>query len=1148
MTPPPATANPLLSLPSGIVGTNYSFTIEATGGEQPYFWNLISGELPPGLELNGDTGEISGTPESGGRFTLTFRVIDIFDESDEKTFVLTVNGGGGSGTGPEVSEIVLFKGQEFMQTGTGAPVLGTNQPFHFEAFVEGSYWESITNVVLRSPKGTNYPMELESVFITGLAANEGGGAEDGGTFRVQGRFPTKSAMDSVFNSGSYQFQITTGSGSNRTSSLSLTGDNYPATPRISNWAAAQSVDAYADFTLTWEALSGATSNDFVMVNVEDEFGSVFESSGPGEPDSLNGKSTSVVIPAGTLAPGTEYKCSVFLAKFVTINTNSYPGAKAMAAYAKATFILLNTVTPPPAEGQFQFSAATFTVSETNSTAEFTITRSGGSEGAVTVDFSTADGTAMADADYVPTEGTLDFAEGETSVTFTFEVIDDSVFETNETIRLTLSNPTGGATLGSQSNAVMIVTDNDTPGTAGLLQFSAVSYVVGESSASVTLTVTRTGGKAGEVTVDYLTVDGGALGEEDFTSDFGTLTFPDGVTSQTIVIGLNNDDFDETNETFEVVLDAPGGGASLGTKNVASVIITDNDSAGEIKFSAAAIKVDETDGEAVVTLTRSGGTAEGVTVDVTVTGGTATTDEDYSLGSETVEFAAGETTATLSLIINDDPDSEGDETVLLQLTNPMGGATLGKGTNATVQIVDDEVSFQLSAEAYTASEAAATVVVTVTRSGPTTGTSTVDLSTIDDTAEADADFGGTNVTVTFGPGVSSRTVPIRILRDEVVEGDEAFGIELSNPDGGQLGNLTEAVVTLVDDDVGGELNFKVAGFTVKESAAVAVVIVTRTGGDAAGVTFDFTTEDGSAEDGDDYTGVTETIEFEAGANALKIEIPLLNDPFDETNETVLLSISNPTGGATLGERDSATLTIIDDDTAGVIAFSAATYSITETGATATITLTRSSGKAAGVSVDVINAGGTATADDDYADFDGTTITFDENQTKVTFTIDITDDLDPDGNETVLLSLANPTGGARLGSRTNAVLNIQDDERSLQFSVSGTNIVEGVKNLVLTVTRSGPLKGTITVQYTTADDSATAGSDYTTKTGTLSFGSNAKAKTISIPIINDTADEEDEEFTVTLSSPTSGVSLGENSAVTVTIQDNDPASRTIRAARR
>lgn len=1150
ITPPPGLEIVTESLPAGFVGTNYSAAVEVAGGESPYYWMVDGGELPPGLSLNEETGEISGAPETNGVFIVSIRVLDAIEDEVQRTFVISVRSAGGeTGSGPEVSELVIIKGQEFVQTGASTPVQSPEDPFRFETFVEGSYYGSITNVVLRSPKGTNYPLEIEEMMFEAPMASGGeGGMEDfSQTFRVSGRFASKSAMDNVFGNGTYGFTITTGSGSNKAVNLNISGDNYPATPQIANWEETQSIDAYADFTLTWNPLTGGKTNDYVWVEIEDEFGTIYESAGPDEPEALNGKSTSLVIPGGTLEPGSEYKCTLFIAKFSTVNTTALAGAKAMSAYVKATYVILSTVTPPPVEGQFQFSASSFTVSETNVTAEFTVTRTGGSEGAVSVDFSTADGSALAEQDYVPTEGTLDFADGETSATFSFEVIDDDIFETNETVRLVLSNPVGGATLGSQSNAVMIITDNDTPGEAGLLQFSAASYVVSESSATVTLTVTRTGGKSGEVTVDYFTVDGDALGEADYTPDFGTLTFPDGVTSQTIVIGLNNDDIDETNETFEVMLEAPGGGASLGTRNVASVVITDNDNGGEIKFSAASIKVDETAGEAIVTLTRSGGTAEGVTVDVTITGGTATSEEDYLLESETVEFAAGESTTTFALLINDDSDSEGDETVLLQLSNPTGGASLGKGTNATVLIIDDEVSFQLAAESYTVSEKAATVVVTVIRSGPTTGTSTVDLSTVDGTADGESDFAGTNVTVTFGPGATSKTVPIRLLRDDLVEGDETFGVELGNPDGGQLGNLTEAIVTIEDDDEGGEISFKVESFKAKESASFAVVQVTRTGGVAGGVMFDFTTEDESAEDGSDYTGVTETIEFGAGVKTLKIEIPLLGDALDEDDETVHLTISNPSGGATLGELDSATLTIVDDDTGGVIAFGATTYSISETGATANITLTRSGGKAEGVWVEVINTGGTATPDVDYTGFLTNTVFFGEGETKVSFSIDITDDSDSDGNETVLLELANPGGGARLGSRTNAVLNILDDELSVQFSVTATNVDEGGKKIVLTVLRSGP-KGAFTVQYATSDGSATAGADYTAKTGTLSFSSSAKSKTIIIPIINDTEDEGDETFTVTLTNPSTGVAIGENSSVTVTIGDNDPASRVSRASRR
>lgn len=1143
--PPPSLQIVTSSLPPGDVGTNYSFTITAEGGELPYFWEKLTGSLPAGLTLNEATGELSGVPNAGGSYSFTIRVNDVMEDHHDRSFTLNIRGGGN--TNPVIAGFGIIKGQAFMQAGAGAPIVGTNEPFRFEAFVDTTVEGIVTNAVVRSPKGTNYVLVPDSLSFSNPLLAAGGDEFGSESFHFTQFFATKGAFDNSFGSGSYAFQIGATGYSNKTVNMNLPGDAYPATPHVANWAAAQMVDSFNDFTLTWDLLSGATTNDVIQIEIENEDGSVYHSPEPGEPGALHGRSTAHVIPGGTLAPGGLYKGMLLIGRMVTINTNGFPGAKGFGAYAKATFFPINTVTPPPPQGQIQFSAATYSGSETGMVAQFTITRTGGTEGEVSVDFTTSDGTALGDLDYEVTSGPLVMADGESEATFSVTIFDDEVFDTNETLHLTISNPTGGATLGAQTNATVTILDNDEPGTAGLLQFSATSVVVGESSATVTLTVTRTDGKAGEVSVDYSTGDGSAEGELDYAPTSGTLIFPANVTSQTFTIGIVNDNLDETNETFEVHLDNPGGGASLGTRNVATVGITDNDAGGEIKLSAAAYRFSETNEEAVITLTRSGGVAGEVSVDVVISDVTATGDEDYIATAETVSFEAGETTATFVLLIDNDSLPEGDETMTIDLANPTGGATLGRGTNAVVTIVDDEESLQFSAEAYTVNESASAVVLTVLRSGPATGTVTVDYLTTSGSAESDEDFLGTNGTLTLGPGVKSRTFSIRLNRDEAVEEDEDFSVELGNPVGALLGTVTEAVVNIIDDDEGGVINFKTAGFTVKENAPFAVVTVTRTGGDASGVSFTLATSDGSAEDGDDYTGVEETFEFEAGANSMKIEIPILNDGLDETNETIQLTLSEPTGGATLGELSEATLTIVDNDTGGVIAFSAATYSITETGTVAIVTLTRSGGAAEGVSVDFVAAGGTATPGNDYSALTST-IYFESNQTRLNIEIEIADDELPDGNKTVLLALSSPTGGARLGTRTNAVLNITDDEKSLQFTNVTFTVIEGVRNAVIGVKRSGPTKGAITVQYATSDGTATAGSDYTSRTGTLSFSSGSTLKTITIPILNDTAAEGDETFTVTLSNPSDGVLLGENDTITVTIQDNDPGAPLTRRARR
>src|SRR5262249_21382104 len=114
-------------------------------------------------------------------------------------------------------------------------------------------------------------------------------------------------------------------------------------------------------------------------------------------------------------------------------------------------------------GALQFGNPTYSVNENGGTASITVTRTNGSAGAVSVNYATSNGTATAGSDYTATNGTLSFADGETSKTFTIPITNDSVVEGNETINLALSNPTGGASLGGQSSAVLTIVDTTIAG-------------------------------------------------------------------------------------------------------------------------------------------------------------------------------------------------------------------------------------------------------------------------------------------------------------------------------------------------------------------------------------------------------------------------------------------------------------------------------------------------------------------------------------------------------------------------------------------------------------------------------------------------------------------------------------------------------------
>jgi hypothetical protein len=126
------------------------------------------------------------------------------------------------------------------------------------------------------------------------------------------------------------------------------------------------------------------------------------------------------------------------------------------AAASGTSEFADAILAEPA-GTLQFSSATY-VSQEGNTVTITVTRTGGSAGTVTVDYTVGGGTATAGVDYVATNGTLTFLDGQTSATFTIDVTADPTSEGNETVQLTLSNPTGGASLGTPSQATLTITE------------------------------------------------------------------------------------------------------------------------------------------------------------------------------------------------------------------------------------------------------------------------------------------------------------------------------------------------------------------------------------------------------------------------------------------------------------------------------------------------------------------------------------------------------------------------------------------------------------------------------------------------------------------------------------------------------------------
>lgn len=241
----------------------------------------------------------------------------------------------------------------------------------------------------------------------------------------------------------------------------------------------------------------------------------------------------------------------------------------------STNSIVSSQTTTPVAGSFAFSASSYSAAENAGTVTITVTRTANTNVAASVNYATANGTALSGSDYTAASGTLNFAVGDTSKTFTVALLNDSAIEPDETVGLSLSLPTGGATLGTPGAATLTIT-NDDVAIAGAFSFSSSSYSVNENQGSITVTVNRTANTNVAASVNYATSNGSAVSGSDYTAASGTLNFAAGETSKIFVVSVTNDTLVESDETVAIALSSPTAGATLGTPSTATLTIVSDD--------------------------------------------------------------------------------------------------------------------------------------------------------------------------------------------------------------------------------------------------------------------------------------------------------------------------------------------------------------------------------------------------------------------------------------------------------------------------------------------------------------------------------------------------------------------------------------------
>ena len=427
---------------------------------------------------------------------------------------------------------------------------------------------------------------------------------------------------------------------------------------------------------------------------------------------------------------------------------------------------------------------------------FTVSLSAASSQVVTVDYATANGTATAGSDYVSIGvTTLTFPIGVTSQPVIVTVNGDTAVEGNETFFVNLSNP-ASATIADGQGIGTIINDDVS------LSINDVTVTEGNAgTVQAIFTVSLSAASSQVVTVNYATADGStnpATAGSDYLSTNGTLTFPIGVTSQPVTVTVNGDTAVESNETFFVNLSSPANATISDGQGIGTII--DDES---ISLNINDVTVTEGNAgtvQAIFTVSLSTASALVVTVDYATADDTATAGSDYvSLGVTTLTFPIGVTSQPITVTVNGDLAVEGDETFFVNLSNP-ANATIADGQGVGTIIDDDIASLSINDVTVTEGNAGTVnAIFTVSLSAASSQVVTVDYATANDTATAGSDYLSTNGTLTFPIGVTSQPITVTVNGDTVVEGNETFFVNLSNPSNASISD-GQGIGTILNDDI------------------------------------------------------------------------------------------------------------------------------------------------------------------------------------------------------------------------------------------------------------------------------------------------------------------------------------------------------------
>ena len=779
------------------------------------------------------------------------------------------------------------------------------------------------------------------------------------------------------------------------------------------------------------------------------------------------------------------------------------------------------------------------IAEDGGVGTVTATVSPASATAFTVEVSSAPVSPAEAGDFGQSGTTLSFAAGAAASTgsVTIAAVDDTADTPN--LEVSVSGTVSSPGVTAPADATLTILDDDA---AAVLALEVDATTIAEDGGAVTVTVsTGTGSTFDTDQAITLVLGGTATGGEDYTVSATELNLPAGASSVTATVTALDDDVFEGGET--VLISGLHDGAPFGV--VRTVTIDDDEAVPEVTLVLNPDSIGEDGGVGRVTATLSAASTEPFTVTVAAAPDAPAVAGDFALSGGTLSFAAGATESTGEVTItavNNGVDTA-DKTLRVSGVVSLDG--VAAPAEATLTIIDDDEAPELTLEVLpaTIAENGGTATVTVTTG---TGSTFADEQTIalsvSGTATTGADYtiSSTSLTLPAGAGAEASivTATVTAVNDNVDDDAETIVIG-ALLDGVAFG--AGQTVTIADDDGTPAVTLVLTPPSIAEDGGASTVTATVSPASATAFTVAVASAPVSPAEAGDFGQSGTTLSFAAGAAAStgSVTIGAVDNTADTPN--LQISVSGTVSSPGVSAPADATLTILDDDAAAVLALEVDATTIAEDGGAVTVTVSTGTGSTFDTDQAItLVLGGTATGGEDYT-VSATELNLPAGDSSVTATVTALDDDVFEGGETVLISGLHNGEAFGIG-RT---VTIDDDEAvpEVTLVLNPDSIGENGGVGRVTATLSSALTEPFTVAVAVEPDAPAVPGDYVLSGATLSFASGATASTggVTITAVDNDVDTADKTLRVSGTASREDVSVPEDAALMIV--DDDEASSTV-----